>query len=218
MIPELLLAAAASIFGVGQNAEQDDRGEVPIEDDVAILTINAYQGGDSWAGSSGSFNFGHAFLTVENITTSALLLGHRYLYYGDAITVGTWSILATGYESGLYYGYERTNASGNWKYTPCRRLSTVITESEFSALSAQLLLSSNNAWGPFNTCTNFAIRLWNLVIPTYSLTLTETNLPNNLYNELGGKAGYLSTSYLPWNINIGYVSSSYNVFVPLNIS
>lgn len=217
MIPELLLAAAASILGVGQNAESPDRGEVPLEDDVAILTINAYQGGDSWIGSSGEFNFGHVFLTVDNITTGTLTLGHRNLYFGDSITIGTWFGFFQGYHSGLYYGFERTNTSGTWKNAPCRRLSTVLTESEFEALSIQLTIPTNNNWTIFNTCANFAIRLWNLVVPSSSLLFSDTSYPNDLYTAIGTKTGYQTTSYIPWNINVGYVND-YNTFIPLYIS
>ena len=201
-----VVGAVIALSSIG-GAPSGEKGETPPDDIVAELTINSYYY-DVWP-----YFGGHSFLTVKNVSGSSLFVGHVTLNNNSAITIGTWDSSVTGYHSGIYYGFERTSASGDWKNLDSNRMKYSLTDLEFPTLHSQLRTSSNNQWSLTNTCANFASRVWNACTAT-SYHITESSFPNDIYDELeeafSGLSGYSTTSWLPYNSLVGYVNSSGN--------
>ena len=197
---EPLLLITSLLLANGMNGDIPGRGGVNPgdDDDAAILTLHAYQSQPGWNET------GHCFLSVKNIKSSTITVGHQNLSSNNKLSIGTWP---TSYHYGIHYNYENYD-NGGWKSRPCATLSVTITDLGVSALNTILHNSSYNTWTISNTCASFASYVWNQLIPSTYYQVTVSWQPSVVYSSITSISGYSTTSVIPNNSNVGYVSAS----------
>lgn len=149
----LTIMSIITFSGCGTNRE---RKLNVAEDDVALLSIFA----DNGASESNFFvrNLGHAFLSVENISSSSFMVGDREVKPSETITIGLWSILE---HFGVWYNVESNYIKEHNKYNTRVSITIGISLDDLNKVSK--IIDKNNKWTPLYNCSKFALEIWNAV-------------------------------------------------------
>lgn len=126
------------------------------ENDVAILTIFAYDGkGES---KFGLMNLGHSFLSIENISEENFTLQGMEIAPGETYAIGTWSIVS---HFGIWFNVESSYITKTNKYDGRVSLSIGIDSDDIETLRS--FMASHDKWTPIHNCSYFAFAAWNTV-------------------------------------------------------
>ena len=132
-------------------------GELSIDQsDVAILSIFSDDG--SKDSSLLIRNYGHAFLSLTNISSSNFFVGGREVSPGETITIGLWNILE---HFGVWFNVDGNYISEYNKYPNRVSLSIGITDDDINTINK--VIDENDKWDIFFNCSAFAITCWNSV-------------------------------------------------------
>jgi len=145
-----------SIFTFSACDGNKDRGLDVSDDDVALLSIYADDGS-----SESNFllrNYGHAFLSIENISDTSFTIGDRQVNAHETITVGLWNVLE---HFGIWYNIESNYISEYNKYSNRYSLTIGISLEDIQKICE--LIDKSDRWNPFFNCSTFAMKVWNLV-------------------------------------------------------
>lgn len=176
----------------------------------ATLTIYAFDGNDS-SSSSSSFNFsGHAFIVVENNSSSSITVGKMSIPANGTVSLGTWGNKEG--HTGLWYNLEGYFYNELDAYNGRVSLTMNLTSSELSTLNSQI--NSTDSWTLFRNCSTFAKNAWNSVSST-SLSAGFIHTPSNLKASIK-KHSYQSNRSFGYNTNVGYYNG--NTFVSVNMN
>lgn len=137
---------------------KDDRDrELRVGDsDVALLSIFADDGE-----SESNFllrNYGHAFLSIENISSREFTVGDMTVGVGETITIGLWNIIE---HFGVWYNVEGNYISEYDKYS--NRVSLTIGIGLEDIHKINKIVDKSDRWNPLFNCSKFALKVWNEV-------------------------------------------------------
>lgn len=152
----ILLLMMVSIFTLSA-CKNNDKRELSIEDgDVALLSIFA----DNGESESNLLlrNYGHAFLSIKNISANTFTVGDREVLSGETITVGLWNVLE---HFGVWYNIESNYISEYGKYM--HRVSLTIGIDLEDIVKLNDVIDSSDRWDPLFNCSTFALKMWNSV-------------------------------------------------------
>ncbi|WP_257571178.1 Ig domain-containing protein [Streptomyces sp. NP160] len=158
---------------------------------VAELTI--YADGSAIGEGSGGFRRGHAFLSVENLSGSALTVGRLSLDPGKTITLGTWG--NKDEHLGLWYNLEAAVIFHKSNTYATTSIDTSLRQSQMATFNKTVLASDAYSKNLFrlNTCASFASRVWNSVAPR-KLRVAQTAVPVLLARNLEALGGVAAAS------------------------
>jgi len=124
--------------------------------DVALLTLFSDNGkGDSnWLVR----NYGHTFLSVENISNNAFAVGDMVVNPGENITIGLWSVFE---HFGVWYNIESNYIKEHNKYDERVSITIGVNLEDITKISG--IIKDNDAWTPLYNCSKFALDVWNTV-------------------------------------------------------
>lgn len=124
--------------------------------DVALLSIFS----DDGKKDSSLFikNYGHAFLSVTNISDNSFNIGGRMVDVGETITVGLWNILE---HFGVWFNVDGNYISQYSKYSNRVSLTIGISNDDLNTLND--VIDDSDKWNVFFNCSAFAITCWNSV-------------------------------------------------------
>lgn len=125
-------------------------------DDTALLSIFS----DNGKSESNFFlqNYGHAFLSVTNISDATFFVGDWEVDPDETITIGLWNVLQ---HSGVWYNLESNYIEEYNKYNKRVSITIGIDSEDIKALSKHI--NNNDRWTPLYNCSKFALKAWNLV-------------------------------------------------------
>lgn len=125
-------------------------------DDIALLSIFSDDGK-----SESSFflrNYGHAFLSVTNISGEAFVVGDQEVMPDETITIGLWNVLN---HYGVWYNIESNYIDEYSKYPERVSLTIGIDGNDIKTISD--IIDKNDRWTPLFNCSKFALKAWNSV-------------------------------------------------------
>lgn len=136
--------------------ENTDRQLNVTNDDVALLSIFA----DNGKSESNLLlrNYGHAFLSITNITDNSFTIGDREVAPNETITIGLWNVLE---HFGVWYNIESNYIAEYEKYTHRVSLTIGIGNEDINTLTE--IIKNSDRWNPFFNCSTFALKMWNSV-------------------------------------------------------
>lgn len=173
------------------------RRDLAVSQNVAHVTVFALNGNDA-SSSSGAFWSGHAFITVENLTSSIITVGKMSVPSYGGVSVGTWGN-KEGHK-GAWYNLECYFNHSQGAYGGRVSLSETINSNGLGDLSTYI--NDHDDWALLNNCSTFACGAWNA---TSSLTLSAgwINTPKELKNSIK-KHDYGTDHSIPNDSRIGY--------------
>lgn len=143
-------------------------------------------------------NFGHSYITIENIGGESLNFGTYYIGPNKGISIGTWNEARE--HIGMYFNRElKLQEDGYYSY------SRTITQTQLNEVEKYVFDSRNNDWSYVKTCTDFAIDAWNCSgAPAFS----KTHFPKLLVSQIQNKSGYQYSSNITQNYPVQYMSNN----------
>ena len=146
--------------------------------DVAILSICADNGKSE--STFLSRNYGHAFLSVTNISEETLVIGDYDVKSDETITIGLWSIVE---HFGVWYNVESNYIKEHNKYKERVSISIGINIEDIEQINK--IISNNNSWTPTYNCAKFALEIWNKVsTESEKISVPMFASPSYLVNEI----------------------------------
>lgn len=145
-----------SLITLSACTRNKERQLIVTSEDIALLSIYADDGK-----SESNFllrNYGHAFLSVKNISENNITVGDRLVVPNETITIGLWNILE---HFGVWYNIEGNYISEYDKYSHRVSLTIGINTSDIEEISN--MIAKSDRWSPFFNCSTFAMKTWNLV-------------------------------------------------------
>lgn len=173
--------------------------------DVAVLTLFAVPSGsvDSSGGSSGSSWGTHAFVTVENVSSSDITVGGlSSITPWTTVSIGTWGNKSE--HTGVWYDLEEAFIYNDGAYTGRVSHSMYLTQSQLDSVSTYI--RNHDSWSIFNNCSSFAVGLWNSV-STDIYTAGTPNTPQNLYYSIQD-GQYNTDASVPYNYVVYYANGT----------
>lgn len=152
----VFLSLILSIITLSACTSNSERKLNVSSDDIALLSIYADDGK-----SESNFllrNYGHAFLSIENISDNDFVVGDMTVSPNETITIGLWNVLE---HFGVWYNIESNYISEYDKYSHRVSLTIGIKNSDLEEISN--MISKSDRWNPFFNCSTFAMKTWNLV-------------------------------------------------------
>lgn len=162
---------------------------------VAIMRIFAINDG----GSSSFNTSGHAFLSIENISGSAINVGALLVASGKTVTIGTWG--NKDEHTGLWYNLEGYFQNSFNAYANAVSLRVDLTYKLLGTVSQNII--NNDTWTALSNCSTFATKIWNSVCSTTvsagvpstpTATVQSIKSYSNLYST-GVDIPYFGTVY-----------------------
>ncbi len=126
------------------------------ESDTAILTIFTYNG--STEKKPMLMNLGHAFFSLENVSSENITVGKMVVEPHTTITIGTWSVAE---HFGVWYNLESNYIKYNGKYDGRLSVSIGINSADIDIINDSI--ASMDKWDPLHNCSYFALTTWNKV-------------------------------------------------------
>lgn len=157
----------------------------PHTDSIAILTLYSYNG-DS---ESKHFirSYGHAFVSIENISDMALELMHGVKVAShETITFSWW---ATDRHMGIWFNIEPNYIKLFGKYTGRISISRYIDMAHLDAI--QEYLARNDRYTPISNCAKNCSALWDLCEDKGDRVFTKRfQTPKKLYDRIRKLHGF----------------------------
>lgn len=199
----------ASMFLGVQTQKAAAEGEI-------IFSIYSMHG-ENASSSTGNDASGHAWLVIENGTSTDYNFYKTVILKEETFSIGTWGDKEdpqTGKKHKgawlnleAYKGYGTNNTAS---------LSMTITPEQLYAISAKCL--EYNDWGIIKNCSYFAAKVWNAIAPSdmqvesYSF---PANYPSKLKRSIMGIEGHQINRPFAFNSFMGYVKQ--DTFVEVKV-
>ena len=168
-----------SVFTLsGCKEENRERLLYISSDDTALLSLFS----DDGSSESNFFlqNYGHAFISVTNTSTSAFMVGDRNVEPNETITVGLWNVFQ---HSGIWYNLESNYIKEHNKYNKRVSITIGIDNNDINTISS--LIKEKDRWTPLYNCSKFALDAWNLVAEqSEKINAKFIMSPSYLVNEI----------------------------------
>ena len=166
--------------------------------DVAVLTIFADNGD-----SESSFlykNYGHSFLSIENVSLNNFVVGDRIVLPNETITIGLWPIKE---HFGIWFNVESNYINEYNKYSERVSISVGINLDDIAKVSK--IIDENDNWTPMFNCSSFSLKVWNSVAQdSEKLNVGGFISPNNLVKEIKLFKNYEIARECKTTTNISY--------------
>ena len=174
----LLTLAGAS----GRQPPPAGEGEAP----VCVMGIYTEPG--NWESLPGAgLDFGHSFLTFQNVSDGEILVGRLPVQPGEQITVGKFGNVesASGGYQGAYYNVEAQRRAVFGWYSSARSRFMPLTAEQLERVSQVLRRNERGYTGVLNNCSELAAGVWNSVLsPGDEAYFVRTATPALLYREM----------------------------------
>ncbi len=175
-----------------------------IQEDCGPIRISIFAIADSSSSSSGLNTSGHAWITVKNNSTYAIMIGKMSISPNTGVSLGTWGNTS---HVGLYYNLEYNRAqafAGRVSYS----------RNIFSSQWDNDYVLENDEWSLLDNCSNFAVGLWNSMLSSqYEISFNGSlPTPANVKNRLLQFSGYETNATIIGNANVGYYNGDLFVY------
>ncbi len=205
----LLLLASIMVFTSTFLGVQATKAYADTSNSIIQLSIYARYGDGS--SSSSDIGLGHAWLVIENGTSSSYSFYNTTILAGETFSIGTWgnindpdtnkTVKGAWLNLEAYYQMSDSTAS----------LTIEITPSQLSIVSEKSI--SMNKWSAINNCSYFASKVWNSVAPNdkqVNSYFFPANYPSTLKNSIQKISGYQTNRSFEYNDYTGYCTSTTN--------
>lgn len=188
--------------------------QIKKADATGVITFSIYSmhGGNA-SSSTGNDTDGHAWLVIENGTSSDYNFYKTVILSQETFSIGTWRDKQDPQTGKRHKGaWLNLEAYKNYGVSNTASLSMTITPEQLYLISDKCL--EYNDWGPIKNCSYFAEKVWNSVAPSDKQVDAHSflaNYPSQLKRSIQGIAGYQTNRPFAFNDYIGYVKN--NVFV-----
>lgn len=177
----LLCAAAVCVGGPALYAVRPTAA--PADGDpVCVLRIYSDPG-------AGGTDFGHTFLTVENLSDHTLTVGRHPVEPQTTVSVGkfrTYDTQRGGYYEGLSYNVETQRAEHLHWYAVDRSMARQLTAPELDRVNQVLLRLERGYSEVGNNCCTLAAQAWNGTLsPKDPRYVVRYGTPALVYREIG---------------------------------
>jgi hypothetical protein len=174
---------------------------------VAVITVfsdSSYSSaGDSSAGALGALMGQHAFITIQNVSSSNIDVGKLSgLAPGKSLSLGTWRNVVTTEHNGLWYDLEAYLIARRGYYSNRVSASYIMTSAQLNTLNSYII--NNDYWSFGTNCSSFASGAWNSAVDaSYRLSAGAPNTPKGLANSIRSvfsntyRTGYVVPNYYP---------------------
>lgn len=201
-ILSLALICILSLFLSACNEVNITRIATIKDDDDILMTIYAYDG----AGEKnfGLMNFGHSFLSFENLTSQSIKIGKYDLPSGDVVTLSTYPISD---HFGIWYNTESNYIKYYDKYNG--RVSVTVGLKMECLETLTKYMKENDKWIPTKNCTNFSVGLWNALCSEEEKVSTPLiYTPSKLAKDIKTFTSYETNKEIAINGNVGYIDKN----------
>jgi hypothetical protein len=172
---------------------------------VATVRIFVGYGNDGSSGGIGWTDYGHAWLTVTNNSTSNITVGGlSNIAPGKTVSIGTWGNVNP--HKGVWYNLEARRIALNNRYTTRSSISISVSQANLNSLNTSIL--NNDAWSYTNNCASFAVRAWNAMSATTNLSAGTPNTPDGVYASMLSKGSPSQGISVPYHYDVYYRASS----------
>ena len=173
-----------------------------IQEDCGNLRITIFAQPTGQNGSSFG-DWGHAWITVENNSPFSVKVGKMNISSHSAVSIGTWQ---SNPHTGLFYNLEYLHThDGNDLFPNRVSYSRNVFYSKW--VNANSYVEEHDSWSaPNNMCTNFALGVWNKVLPDYEMNCSAT--PNAITGKIKQFDGYKEHAAVPGTSNCGYFDNN----------
>jgi hypothetical protein len=168
-----------------------------MEDPDIIANVYVYAFNDGEVSGSMSGVPGHAFIVIENITSTPFTVGDYGVSAYETISIGTWPKFTK--HSGIWYNLE-TNAMNEEVHNSTIYLEQTITYYDISKINNAM--NKNNKWTLLKNCSTFATAVWNS-FSSRTLDASLINTPTALMDSMKNY-DYHSGCNIKKNSNTGY--------------
>lgn len=192
----LLLILSINVFSACNSSK--DKALNISNDDVAYLSIFA----DNGKSESNILlrNYGHAFVSITNVSENILEIGGRRVLAGESITIGLWNVLE---HFGVWFNIESNYISEYNKYSNRVSLTIGIGLEDIQTLND--VISSSDRWNPFFNCSTFALKMWNSVAEdNEKIDKKMITSPSYLVNEIMKFEGFEKGKEILTDKNVKY--------------
>lgn len=182
----LLCAAAVCVGGLALYAARPTTA--PADGDpVCVLRIYSDPG-------AGGTDFGHTFLTVENLSDHTLTIGRHPVEPQTTVSVGkfrTYDAQRGGYYEGLSYNVETQRAEYLHWYAVDRSMARRLTAPELDRVNRVLLRLERGYSEVGNNCCTLAAQAWNGTLsPKDPRYVVRYGTPALVYREMGESGNF----------------------------
>ena len=164
--------------------------------------------------SSAGIDTGHAWLAIKNNSPMSVIIGKMSVSSGCSVSIGTWP--RPGHW-GIFYNYEHYlfyyNIANNiHEFVDHQSYKKNIFRYQWNANNNYVL--SNDNWNLFDDCVDFAVDVWNTILPQFPFTkTTPIAYPYDLYNQIWALDDNEHNISVPGGENVGYYDG--NTFVSI---
>ena len=158
-----------------------------------VAALRLYSDGSQHTYGSSGLNVDvgcHSWISVSNLTGSAITVGGLSVPAYNTVTIGTWGNKSE--HNGIWYNLEGNYYAGDYPSTTALMIK-LIDSTELTTLSNAIKNSSNDTWSYTNNCSSFASRMWNLIATSQTVSAGLINTPKNLATNMLSGAGIQST-------------------------
>lgn len=193
----LIIVILCTLFVGCSPTDKTYKNAPPKDNAVAVITLYTFNGDSERV--PGLMNLGHAFITISNISNTALTIGSFTLDPNSEVSVGAWGIDA---HWGIWYNVESTYMSIG-RYDGRISVSQQIDANDIDVLNDYI--AKNDTWTPFKNCSASALTMWNIVSHTDAfIDLTGLITPARIYSLIIANDGYEVNRIMPNFGMVGY--------------
>lgn len=162
----------------------------------SICRINLFTSSGSYDKRFLMLNFGHSFISIENLSNKQILIGEYLLDIDEEITISIWPI--TSYK-GVWYNLESSLINNTNKYSD--RISVSFDVNEGTLDEINLFLKESKSWSIFYNCSGFTLDIYNIITKnTYKPLFVSPTALLQIFKQYD----YTTCKKVKDNINIGY--------------
>ncbi len=173
-----------------------------------ICRVNLFASNGSYDKRFLIMNFGHSFISIENLSENNINVGDYILKKDEEITLSVWPV---SNHSGVWYNIESGMIAATDKYSDRISVSFLIDYNTLEEIN--FLLKEAPTWNVFYNCSDFTLDIYNIITKSsYEPVFVTPNKLVKLFKE------YDFDTYrtIAENDNIGYFKNGEFIRCELN--
>lgn len=180
---------------------------------AANVSLYCYPGtGSNLAGDVIKGDFGHAFITIQNLRSNSTKIGRMSVDMYKTISIGKWSIEE---HQGIWYNIE-LNRDDIKSVSDTIYMDEYITDDQLNDLNIYLCDKKIDKYNVFeDNCSTFAMNVWNK-ISSRQVDAGKVNNPMYLYNFMKNY-DYFKNSNMPYEDRVGYYNDDFISVSSINL-
>lgn len=151
----IFLALAAALVLAACGTERRTLRAPVTDESAGAITIYAYEPDNE--PNYGLMYLGHAFLSVENLSSQAVSVGAITLQPGESCSIGSWGMT---HHFGVWYNVESSYIHAAGKYGGRVSVTKGIEKDDFAKIGDYV--AANDSWSLLTNCARFAANIFNL--------------------------------------------------------